>query len=80
MQIIIRCNKLTTIDEMLKALNWLSVKQQIIFNVMVLIYKISNKFAPNYLSEFLQRNNEIHTYNTCNNNDFRVVSSGQTGT
>lgn len=64
MRIILRCDKYTSIDFMLKSLKWLSVKELINFNVMIFLYKIKTKVMPEYLSLKIKYNNATHQYAT----------------
>lgn len=80
MRIILRCNRLTSINKMLETLNWLSIKERVIFSTMIFLYKVTNNLLPNYLMQFVQRNNEIHRYNTRTNNQFRIALSTKSAT
>ena len=43
------CSRQDDIDDILKSLHWLPVKQWILFKVLLLVYKCKNDLAPEYL-------------------------------
>ena len=43
------CSSQDDIDDILKSLHWLPVKQRILFKVLLLVYKCKNDLAPEYL-------------------------------
>lgn len=49
MRIILRCNYRARIKDMLEALQFMSVKERIEYNVCILVYKMINGQCPNYL-------------------------------
>lgn len=63
---ILLVNKYTSIKLMLETLGWLSIRQQIIYNTCIFIYKMINKLTPSYLSELIQYNSERCRYKTRN--------------
>lgn len=74
MRFILQCSKYTPSRIMLETLQWLSVKERIIFNVLTIIYKMTKNLLPEYLRTILVSGNEIHDYPTRQTNDLRVVS------
>ena len=72
MHLILRCNRFTSSTIMLDALQWLSVKQRIVFMTMVFIFKVVNGLLPRYLCDRIVRGNNIHRYNTRNAEDVRT--------
>lgn len=72
MRIILNCDYLTPIDFMLKELNWLSIKQKILYNVILMVFKMKNNLLPTYLSNKLIYANEIHNRNTRNSGELRL--------
>lgn len=64
MRYILNCNKYTPIINMLETLQWLSVKERIIFNVLTIIFKLTNNQMPEYLTNIIERGQNIHTYQT----------------
>src|SRR6266436_3001832 len=57
---------------MLKKTGVLSIRQRYAYKSFIFIYKAKNNLLPTYLNELFQFNNEIHNYNTRNNNYFYV--------
>jgi hypothetical protein len=54
MRIILQCNRYTKVEHMLQALQFMSVRQRLCYNVGVLIFKILNNLAPMMLSNRLE--------------------------
>ena len=61
MRIILKCHKRTHKTEMRNKLNWLSVEQTIMLNVLCLIFKIKNKLMPNYLNVNLSYVSDVYS-------------------
>lgn len=80
MRYILNCGKLTPILGMLEALQWLSIKERIIFNVMTTIFKLTKHMLPEYLTNIIVRGRNIHSHRTRQNNDLRVVPFTMTST
>ena len=72
MRLILRCNRYTSSSLMLDALQWLSVKQRIVFLTMVFIFKVANGLLPRYLCDRIVRGSDIHRYNTRNAGEIRT--------
>lgn len=72
MKIILQCSRFTTIKLMLDTLQWLSIKQRIYFNSLVLIYKAINNLLPDYMLQQLKTNDDVHNYNTRSHHEFRL--------
>lgn len=72
MRSILKCNRYTPISNILSILNWLSIKQRIIFCTLLFIYKIKNNLTPNYLQRKLTRRADVQPYNLRNNNNLNV--------
>lgn len=73
MRNVLKMNKHTNKDVMLKKLNLLSIKQKIYFNTLLSIHKIINNQWPSYLSNKIKYNNEIEYKNKLRNkNDIRI--------
>ena len=64
MRIILRAAPRTHIEDMLNTLNWMSIKQRIFYNTMVLMWRITHDCAPSYLTDKLIYAHDVHTYNT----------------
>lgn len=74
MRIILRCNVLTPIRNMLSTLLWLSIKQRLMMNVLIFIFKIKNNMLPNYLFKYISYVRDIQPYSLRNRNDFRLIN------
>lgn len=72
MRAILACNKYTPIKTMLNVLSLMSIKEKILFNTLLFIYKVKNKMLPSYLYENLEFVSDIHNYNTRNKDNFNV--------
>ena len=57
-------NQNTDYNLLLKQLGWLNMKTKTIKNGLVMMYKILNGLAPNYLADFINLTSEIHNRNT----------------
>ena len=72
MRLISRCNRYTSSNFMLDALQWLSVKQRVYFLTMVFIYKILQGLLPWYLCDRIEGGTDVHNYNTRNAENART--------
>lgn len=75
LRIILKCKRRTRVIEMLHRLDhWKikSIQKSIIIVAMKLIFKLRNNMAPDYLSSLIKLNNQVHTRNLRNANDFRL--------
>lgn len=72
MRFILRKRYDTPILEMLRELNWLSVKQLVTYYTLKFIHNIKLGNLPGYLSNRMIYNSEIHNYQTRNRNNFHV--------
>lgn len=63
-RIITGLKKYNHILETLKSLKWLHVKEKLLFNDLVMVYKCTNNLTPEYLSEQFQYHSEIHQRDT----------------
>lgn len=73
MRCILRCNRYTSIDFMLQALQWQSVCNRLYYLSMIFIYKIVKQGGPHYFNRFLIRNSEIHAHDTRSQNNFHIT-------
>ena len=62
-------NRNTDYNTLLKQLGWLNMKEKTIKNGLVMMYKILNGLAPNYLSDFITLTSDIHNINTRRRNN-----------
>lgn len=70
MRIILGMSRYTSSKFMRSCLKWMSVKQRIFFNVLVLVFKIKNNLVPKYLQKYIRYNSEVIKKNLRNKNDF----------
>jgi len=56
---------------MQEELKWLTFKEEVELDTMVLLYKIDNRLTPKYL-QCLPRFYVVHNYNTRHGNDFML--------
>lgn len=75
MRIVLRCKKRTHVQDMMDALQWLSVKQRIMYRMLVVVFKIKNDLMPKYLSEKIAYVGDNHQYPLRNASDFRLVKT-----
>lgn len=73
MRVILQCNKYTAISRMHSALNFLPVRDRIVHNLLIFMYKITKYDRPTYFKDAIIRNNQIHEHNTRSANQFRTV-------
>jgi hypothetical protein len=79
MRIVLRCHKRTHVVDMLNTVCWMSIRQRIFFNTMLLIFKMKQKLVPEYLYKKIVLNSDIHDHDTrSNGNIFRSVQSSET--
>ena len=72
MRVVLRCSRMTSIENMLKALDWPSVKQRIYASTMFLIFKLKHGLLPEYLSEMVSYSRDIHQYPTRTRDNFWI--------
>jgi hypothetical protein len=80
MRVILRKGIRTPIRQMLKELGWLSIKQRIFYNTMILVYKIRNEMVPTYLTSKLQYRGEMNRYPLRNADHFWLPLYSKTTT
>jgi len=80
MRIILSERRDTSVRSMLKKLNWLPVDKFLIYQNMILIYKIQNSLTPQYLTNKLENHVSMHSYNTRNKNNFYVTTKSKRST
>lgn len=72
MRIILRLNRYTNIKLMQEMLRWQSVRQRLMYNTLIMIYKIEHNMMPQYLKKCISRVHETHNHNTRNKNDLKL--------
>lgn len=72
MRIILRCKKSTSIASMLDALCWMNIKQRIVYQTMIMVFRMKHQMVPTCMSRNLKYVGETHRYRVRNANDFRL--------
>ena len=72
MRLILQCNRRTHIKLMLNTLSFMSVKQRILYNTIMFVFKIRAKMLPNYLYSRVTYVRDKHGYQTRQTDDFYV--------
>jgi hypothetical protein len=78
MRLILQCNARTHRKDMAKTLQWMSVKQNIVFRVILFIRDILESEPNNTLNTYIVKNNNIHGYATRRANDFHMHTQKNT--
>ena len=73
MRIILRCNKRVRISDMLEALQCMSIKERIEYNVCLLLFKVINGECPEYLTDKIKLARNEQTVNTRNRENIPIV-------
>lgn len=73
MRTILKCNRYVSISTMQKTLNMLSVRQMIMFDVYLFIFKMKRGLLPEYLCRKITTFSEVHSYSTRNCDDFIIL-------
>lgn len=72
MRVILKVNKYTSVKSMLEALMFMSVKQRIYYDSLILIFKIKNNLMPDYLKNEISFVSQHHNHNVRSKNNFRI--------
>jgi hypothetical protein len=80
MRIILRVGRRTRINDMLVTLNWMCIKQRIVFNSLLLIHKMRMNAVPQYLCKKLQYVRDVHNRELRNMNDLRPIDVRKSST
>jgi hypothetical protein len=72
MRIILKARKRTPIDELLSRIKWLSVKQKLVMNALLTVFKMKNEMLPQYHCHNIITARDIHGRNLRNADDFRL--------
>jgi hypothetical protein len=70
MRIILRCPNDTRITNMLSTLCWVSIKQRVYFNTLLMLFRIEKGDLPEYLSINLVRVRDSHSITTRSGDNF----------
>ena len=71
-RIVTGLRKYDHISEALKSLKWLNVKDKLLYNEFVMMYKCMNNLTPKYLSERFQQRSKIHQRDTRQKDDLAL--------
>ena len=71
-KILTNFRKFDHVTPLLRELNWLPVKEQLIYRDFVLIFKYQNDLAPQYLTSKFTKRSNIHTRNTRMRNSLQI--------
>lgn len=72
MRIIIKCNRYTSIDSMLRLLGWIKVEKFCEMKALIFIHKIKGGTMPEYFNGIIQDFQQTHEYNTRNKKNFAL--------
>lgn len=72
MRVILKVNKYSKISEMLDTLHFMNVKQRIVYNSLILVFKIKKSLMPSYLSDIVSLVAENHEYPVRSRDNFRL--------
>ena len=70
----IKKRNITNYKPLLNQLGWLNMKEKTIKNGLIMMFKILNGLAPNYLSDFINLTSDIHNINTRRRNNSIWIS------
>ena len=76
LRIILREGPRAHIDEMLNKVKWMSVKQRLDYNKLVLMWRIVNNNAPPYLTEKFIFAKDAHSHNTTASTENKLYVAG----
>ena len=80
-RIVCNIQKYDHVSPAMRQLNWLPIKQQLVYKDTVMAYKCLNKLAPPYLCDKFVKRSELHSRQTRNNNQLDIpqfrTASGQ---
>lgn len=74
MRLILCCDRLTPRVFMLDCLQWMSVRQRVVFNTLVFVYRVTRGMAPQYLRNTVVYGRDVHRYETRQTGDLRVMN------
>ena len=70
----IKKRNITNYKPLLNQLGWLNMKEKTIKNGLIMMFKILNGLAPNYLADFINLTSDIHNINTRRRNNSIWIS------
>ena len=80
MRVILRADYRTPRKEMLESLGWLSVKQLIIYNVLIFIHRMATGKGPKYLESNLLKVGECSKYQTRQSDNYLLKPYNKSST
>lgn len=72
MRIILKLNRYSSVNVMLRTLKWLNIHQIMKLNVLVFVFKMKNGLLPHYLTRNLTLVQDVHHYHLRNIFNFRL--------
>lgn len=72
MRVILKVNRYSKISEMLNTLHFMNVRQRIVYNCLILIFKIKHNLMPRYLNDIVSLVGQHHDYPVRNRDDFHL--------
>lgn len=80
MRIILRCSYITSVDIMLETLAWMSIRQRIVYNTLIYIFKIRHNILPKVLCDKIHYVSDRHNYPVRSADDFSIYRTKKTST
>jgi hypothetical protein len=74
MRAILRCHPRTHRIDMANTLGWMSVRQNIVYKVLLFIWDVNSQDENSIFRNNVQKNNEVHPYTTRGANKFYMPS------
>lgn len=71
MRVILKCNKRTNVESMRDVLNWFTIWQSIVYDVIIFMFKIKNQLLPSYMLECFGSNSDM-VRETRSKHDFKL--------
>lgn len=78
MRAILKRNRYASVTDMLQELDWLSIRQRISFNVLMMVHKMKHGLLPTYLSQNLNYVRDCQPYSLRSNDRFRLPAFSRT--
>jgi hypothetical protein len=74
MKAILKYHSRTHKHDMAKTLGWMSVRQSVVYKVLLFIWDVNSRDENSVFKSNVQKNNDIHPYNTRGANKFHMPS------
>lgn len=72
MRVILKVSRYTSVKLMLETLAFMSVRQRIYYNSLIIVYKVKYHLMPSYLSSIVSFVSQQHDHNVRSKDDFRI--------